>query len=106
MAQPQTTVVQGNAIGTLPANPSAPASCSAKTFVGWTTAPYSNDSVAPTYISTATVPSGNTTYYAVFATETTGGSGDYELVTSTAGLEAGGIYTIASRGDAGSGYVF
>jgi len=101
-----TTVNQGDAIGTLPSDPSAPTSCADKTFMGWTAAASVNaDGSGITYISTATVPSGNTTYYAVFADETSGGSGDYELVTSTAGLEAGAIYTIANRGDAGSGYV-
>lgn len=62
-----TTVVQGDAIGTLPTNPTSADCDNEKVFVGWTAEPYTHASVAPTYISTATVPSGNTTYYAVFA---------------------------------------
>ncbi len=55
--------------------------CNGKTFQGWTaTANYSSDDTAPNDLfndaSTKTMPSNNTTnYYAVFATETTSGSG-------------------------------
>lgn len=77
-----TTEVQG-AIGTLPPDPASSACDGSKVFVGWTDEPYTHASVAPTYISTATVPSGNTTYYAVFATETAGGSSEQVLCTET-----------------------
>lgn len=66
-----TSVVQGDAIGTLPATP---ASCSStySTFVGWYTAASgseSSPSASPlgTQVTAATVPTANTTYYAVFA---------------------------------------
>ena len=70
-----TTTVQG-AIGTsLPSDPTSDDCDNEKVFVGWTTAPYTHASVAPTYITAATVPVADATYYAVFATETAGGSG-------------------------------
>lgn len=55
--------------------------CNGKVFVGWTaTADYSDATIAPddlfTDASTKTMPSNNSTnYYAVFATQTTNGSG-------------------------------
>ena len=60
--------------------------CNGKVFVGWTaTANYSNEITAPsdlfTDASTKTMPSNNDTkYYAVFATETTTGSGSGKLI--------------------------
>lgn len=89
-----TTTVQG-AIGTLPAEPTSADCDNEKVFVGWTTEPYTHASVAPTYISTATVPTGNTTYYAVFATATAGGSGGYEKVTS-APADWSGTYILST----------
>jgi len=90
-----TTVVQGQAIGTLPADPTSAACDGVKVFMGWTTAPYSHATTAPSYISTATVPTGNTTYYAVFATATAGGSGGYEKVTS-APADWSGTYILST----------
>ncbi len=73
-----TTVVQGQAIGTLPADP---LSCSStySTFVGWYTVASGSESSpsaspAGTKITAATVPTANTTYYAVFADAEDGGS--------------------------------
>lgn len=67
-------VTQGNAIGTLPANP---ASCSSTytNFVGWFTeaaGSESNPSTAKpaTQVTAATIPTGNITYYAVFSDAT------------------------------------
>ncbi|MDY4850967.1 MAG: fibronectin type III domain-containing protein [Paludibacteraceae bacterium] len=75
----QTQVIQGDAITTLPTNPSAPSSCSGKVFVGWTAKPSVNaDGTGITYITAATVPAEDAIYYAVFATETTSGSGSGE----------------------------
>mgnify|MGYP002520590916 CR=1 FL=1 len=74
-----TQVTEGNTIGTLLADPSAPSGCSDKVFVGWTT---TNIGAAPTndkpeFITANTIPTGNTTYYAVFATKAnTSGSQD------------------------------
>ncbi len=74
-----TQVTEGDAIGTLPADPSAPSGCSDKVFVGWTItnigATPTNDK--PEFITANTIPTGNTTYYAVFATKAnTSGSQD------------------------------
>lgn len=69
-----TQVTEGSAIGTLPADPSAPSGCSDKVFVGWTA---TNIGATPTnnkpdFITANTVPAGNITYYAVFAIESIG----------------------------------
>lgn len=69
-----TQIDEGSAIGTLPADPSAPSGCSDKVFVGWTA---TNIGATPTnnkpdFITANTVPAGNTTYYAVFAIESIG----------------------------------
>ena len=61
-------VTKGSAIGTLPV-PEVPAACEGKSFIGWTesnTVP--SDGVGIVYITSETVPTDNTTYYAVFAT--------------------------------------
>lgn len=79
-----TQIDEGSAIGTLPTDPSAPSGCSDKVFVGWTTtnigATPTNDK--PDFITANTKPTGNTTYYAVFATETTS-EGAIEKITQT-----------------------
>lgn len=73
-----TQVTEGSAIGTLPADPSAPSGCSDKVFVGWTA---TNIGATPTnnkpdFITANTVPTGTTTYYAVFATKSGSGVGE------------------------------
>lgn len=79
-----TQVTEGSAIGTLPADPSAPSGCSDKVFVGWTA---TNIGATPTnnkpdFITANTVPTSNTTYYAVFATKSGSGAGEeYEWTT-------------------------
>lgn len=62
-----TTTTAGLPLGTLK-NTTPPAGCSTKTFIGWTTT-RSIDSTGEgiTYITEETVPTKNTTYYAVFA---------------------------------------
>ena len=87
----QTQVTQGKAITTLPTDPSAPASCSGKVFVGWTDTPSVNaDGTGITYITAETVPEKDEIYYAVFATKTTTGgafvlnsSGDFKMYAAT-----------------------
>lgn len=73
-----TQVTEGSAIGTLPA---APTSCSSTytNFVGWFTeaaGSESNPSTAKpaTQVTAATIPTGDTTYYAVFSDATGGGT--------------------------------
>ena len=62
------SVTKGSAIGTLP-TPIVPDACAGKTFMGWTTSNIVNsDGSGITYITRETVPTANTTYYAVFAT--------------------------------------
>jgi uncharacterized repeat protein (TIGR02543 family) len=61
-----------------------------KAFIGWTNEEnknYKHATVAPTLITSATVPTADVTYYAVFADVEVGT--DYEKLTSTAGLKAG-----------------
>ena len=61
-------VQKGSAIGTLPV-PGVPAACAGKTFMGWTESNIvPSDGKGIVYITEETVPSKNTTYYAVFAT--------------------------------------
>ena len=62
------SVTKDSAIGTLPI-PEVPAACAGKTFMGWTESNVVNsDGSGITYITKETVPTANTTYYAVFAT--------------------------------------
>ena len=62
------SVTKGSAIGTLP-TPEVPAACAGKTFMGWTESNIvPSDGVGIVYITEETVPTKNTTYYAVFAT--------------------------------------
>ena len=62
------SVTKGSAIGTLP-TPIVPDACAGKTFMGWTESNVVNsDGSGITYINEGTVPTANTTYYAVFAT--------------------------------------
>ena len=102
-----TQVTEGDAIGTLPADPSAPSGCSDKVFVGWSItnigATPTNDK--PEFITANTIPTGNTTYYAVFATKSGSGAGGWKLVTSEKDLVAGEIYAIGSSSTANNGKV-
>lgn len=79
-------VAKETAIGTLPRPKSIPDGCNGyKDFVGWTESNEVNaDGSDITFITSKTVPSKNTTYYAVFATQIGSyGDGDYVKVTET-----------------------
>ena len=90
-------VVDGQTIGTLPKEPSAPTSCSGKVFMGWTeSATVNNDGTGITYITTSTKPDGDKTYHAVFATEEGGGLTDVIDKLTYEGIGLG----IASSGNA------
>ncbi len=90
----QTQVTQGKAITTLPTDPSAPASCHDKVFMGWTAKPSVNaDGTGITYITAATVPTKDEIYYAVFATKNTTGGGAGEQLIETVGFESSEDYT-------------
>ena len=72
-----TQVTQGEKIGTLPTNPEQPVGCTDKVFVGWSAANIGTGGQdnAPDLITAETVPTGDVTYYAIFATKTTTGGG-------------------------------
>ena len=84
----QTEVESGETIYDLPNEPDAPAGCSGKVFVGWTTEAIDSETDTPPsklykVSSEFPVVTENVTYYAVWADETLGsGSGNYELVES------------------------
>ena len=69
---------------TLPTNVTAPEGYS---FLGWTSAPLSEDVTAkPSFYTTSFTPTGNTTLYALYSyvdENTTSGTGDYVKVTET-----------------------
>lgn len=74
-----TTTSSGSSVGSVPSAPSAPSACSDKVFVGWSTtnigstATNTAPSVLFTDASGAPSISGNTTFFAVFATSSSGG---------------------------------
>ena len=78
-------VAKGNAIGKLPNPKAIPDGCDGKTFVGWTESNTVNlDGTEITFITSSTVPTQNTTYYAVFAAPSgNAGNGDYVKLTET-----------------------
>ena len=64
-----TSVVEGDKL-VLPAAPEAPDACSEKVFVGWTAAEEVNaDGSDIEWVTAATVPTADDTYYAVFAVQ-------------------------------------
>lgn len=70
----ETKVVAGDKL-VLPVAPDAPDACSEKVFVGWaTTSTVNADGSEIEYVTSATVPTASTTYYAVFATQESEGS--------------------------------
>lgn len=102
-----TSVTQGDKIGTLPDDPAVPQGCPDKVFMGWsaTNIGTSGTDNAPTFITAQTIPTDNTTYYAVFSTKERSGVAGWTLVTSESDLIAGQIYTIASSKTPNSGKV-
>lgn len=65
----ETKVVAGDKL-VLPVAPDAPDACSEKVFVGWaTTSTVNADGSEIEYVTSATVPTESTTYYAVFAVQ-------------------------------------
>ncbi|MGN0226138.1 MAG: hypothetical protein ACI4A7_08715, partial [Prevotella sp.] len=81
---PSTEVVGGSKVTTLP---TAPADINGKVFVGWTNAEIAssqNDAPSVLFTTAASAPAvtGNTTYYAVFATQSGGGGETSESLTN------------------------
>ena len=97
------TVVKGQTIGKLPNPKAIPDGCEGKTFVGWTESNTVNsDGTEITFITLSTVPTQNTTYYAVFATPSgNAGDGDYVKVTEDAN-DLSGEYLIVYEDSEGS----
>ncbi len=63
--------------------PTSATGCEDKTFMGWTAAAIANPQAeAPTYVSSATMGTSPITYYAVYAEEDEGGSGEIAKATS------------------------
>ena len=95
-------VAKGTAIDKLP-NPKIPDGCDEKTFVGWTESNTVNsDGTEITFITSSTVPTQNTTYYAVFATSSgKPGDGDYVKLTETP-ADLSGEYLIVYEDSKGS----
>ena len=77
-------VAKGTAIGKLPQPKEIPAGCTGKEFRGWTESNTVNsDGSNIEWITEETVPTANTTYYAVFATNSGEDSGDGNYVKLT-----------------------
>lgn len=95
------TVVKGQAIGKLPNPKAIPNGCEGKTFVGWTESNTVNsDGTEITFITSSTVPTQNTTYYAVFAAPSgNAGDGDYVKVTEDANDLSGKYLIVYEEGN-------
>ena len=84
----------GEALGELP-TPATPDGCKGKTFMGWTTTRKINsDGTNIEYLNAETVPTENTTYYAVFAQGDIAGAANItdELTHTINGKESGNTY--------------
>lgn len=83
---PTTEVSDGGYITKLPTTPNGAEVCGGKTFIGWTTAPYTNNTTPPAilYNSASEIPAitADMDFYAVFAEGVAGdGDGHYYKVT-------------------------
>ncbi len=78
---------QGGYAGDIMTLPTANASGDGYTFLGWMTAPLSDDTTEkPDFYTDSFIPTGNTTLYALYSyvdENTTSGTGDYKKVTQT-----------------------
>lgn len=77
--------------------PSTATGCEGKDFIGWSAAEVAETDTKPTLVTSATMPSHNVTYYAVFAEEATGGSVTWSKVESLSAI-TDGTYVIESNG--------
>ena len=103
-----TTTSSGSSVGSVPSAPSAPSACSDKVFVGWSTtnigstATNTAPSVLFTDASGAPSVSANTTFYAVFATSSSGGGTSnitFDLSTLSSFTTSGGAaFSATSNG--------
>lgn len=75
-----TTITKGQPIGANLKTPATPAGCEGKVFMGWTeSSTVNSDGSGITYITSATEPEANVTYYAVFAEPAGNGGAQGEL---------------------------
>ena len=96
---PTTSVVDGNGITALPTTPTSCNTTTYGTFVGWYTTAAGSDSEPSNAVSGTKavinhVPTGNETYYAVWANGVL--EGDFVLVTDASTLNVGDVVTIAN----------
>ena len=76
-----TTVVEGDAL-VLPEAPEAPEACGSKVFMGWaTTSSVDTNGTDIKYVDNQTIPTGDATYYAVFAKTSISDSSEDKEVT-------------------------
>ena len=88
--------------------PDDPADINGMTFVGWYGSTYSNASVAPEFVTSATMGTSDVTYYAVFADVSEGDATTItdNLIRTTTGVAAGGGYSSWSGKKGTSGAVY
>lgn len=109
---PTTQTTEGGTITAYPEDPDGSTVCGGKTFMGWTTAEYDENDNPPTtlYTSLSSMSgvhiSQNKTFYAVFAEESTSGSGSgqYELVSSVSS-DLSGSYLLSDGTHTATGYL-
>ncbi len=76
--------------------PAAPEPIGGKVFTGWVTTPTVDAATAPEYAKTDETATANTTYYAVFATQTAGA--DKWVRMAAEEVEDGGVYALVTPG--------
>lgn len=93
-----------NASGTITLPENEPEiECEGRVFVGWCAdANYESETTAPTFVKNGDAVTEATTFYAVFATQGTGGT-QFKLVST---LTNGKEYVFVTRNTEGSGYAF
>lgn len=84
------TITEGEAV----VPPADPEPIGGKVFTGWVTTPTVDAATAPTYATTDETAKANTTYYAVFATQTAGA--DKWVRMAAEEVEDGGVYALVT----------
>lgn len=84
------TITEGEAV----VPPADPEPIGGKVFTGWVTTPTVDAATAPTYATTDETAKANTTYYAVFATQTAGAD-KWERMAAEE-VEDGGVYALVT----------
>ena len=76
--------------------PSSASGCDGKVFRGWSATTIAETDDEPTYVTSASMPAHDVTYYAVFAEETPSGEVTYNIVSDYSDFESGKDYVIAA----------